>query len=226
VPGSVTVPMDQLAADFDFTAGATAAMATVTASLDATVRMAAVDVVEGSTAPLVINEVDYDQPGTDMAEYVELYNRSGGVLDLSGIELVFINGSGGTEYRARISLMGTLAAGGYLVVANPGVMVDPAATVIRFSTADNSIQNGAPDGLLLWDGASGTIMDALSYEGAITGVTIDGMSGLSLVEGTMTAASDSADGSLSRIPNGTDTDDASADWAFTTTLTPGTANAP
>jgi hypothetical protein len=49
-----------------------------------------------------------------------------------------------------------------------------------------------------------------------------------LVEGTPLAAtvadSNSVDGSLSRLPDGTDTNDAAADWAFTSTKTPGAAN--
>ena len=33
-------------------------------------------------AQLVINEIDYDQPGTDGAEFIELYNAGGGAADL------------------------------------------------------------------------------------------------------------------------------------------------
>jgi large repetitive protein len=39
------------------------------------------------------------------------------------------------------------------------------------------------------------------------------------------ADSNTVTGSLARIPNGSDTDDAAADWAFTTTVTPGWENA-
>ena len=49
-----------------------------------------------------------------------------------------------------------------------------------------------------------------------------------LVEGTMlpvdVADSNTVDGTLSRIPDGTDTDNAATDWSFTTTPTPGAAN--
>ena len=51
---------------------------------------------------------------------------------------------------------------------------------------------------------------------------------MSLVEGTAldasVADSNSVAGSLIRNPDGADTNTASADWAFTTTLTPGAAN--
>jgi hypothetical protein len=50
---------------------------------------------------------------------------------------------------------------------------------------------------------------------------------VNFVEGTPTPAADpGAVGSLVRIPNGSDTDDAATDWLFTTTPTPGTANVP
>ncbi len=71
------------------------------------------------------------------------------------------------------------------------------------------------------------LLDAFSYEGAITAATI-GSKVFSLVEGTMlpvdVADSNTDDGSLARIPDGNDTNDAAADWVFTTTPTPGAAN--
>ncbi|HEY7561287.1 MAG TPA: hypothetical protein VH650_03855 [Gaiellaceae bacterium] len=77
------------------------------------------------------------------------------------------------------------------------------------------------------DTADGTLLDALSYEGAITAAVIDGAT-YSLVEGTALAASvadsNTVAGSLSRIPDTRDTNDAAADWVFTTTLTRGAAN--
>ena len=57
--------------------------------------------------------------------------------------------------------------------------------------------------------------------------TVDGVT-VSLVEGTVlpstVADSNTVAGSLIRNPDGKDTDDAAADWAFTTTLTRGAAN--
>ncbi len=168
----------------------------------------------GSTPPppppaskLVINEVDYDQVGADGAGFVEIKNIGTSALPLTGIALVFVDGADGEEYR-REALTGTLAAGGYQVVA-----VDP--------------QNGSPDGLALIDTSNGTLLDALSYEGAIASALI-GTKTYSLVEGTALAAtvadSNSTDGSLIRNPDGKDTNNAASDWVFTTTLTRGAAN--
>lgn len=159
------------------------------------------------SAKLVINEVDYDQVGADTAGFVEIANTGDAAATLDGIALVLVNGGDGAEY-ARKTLTGTLAAGGYL-----NIDVDP--------------QNGAPDGLALVDTGSGALLDALSYEGPITAATI-GTATFDLVEGTMlpvdVADSNTVDGTLARLPDGHDADDAATDWAFTTTPTPGAAN--
>jgi len=88
----------------------------------------------------------------------------------------------------------------------------------------NAIQNGAPDGILILDTSTDTIVDALSYEGAITNAIIGGTPGYNLVEGTATAVLDPGAGSMVRMPDGNDTDDASADWFLSATPTPGAAN--
>ncbi|HET7540741.1 MAG TPA: hypothetical protein VFK05_12740 [Polyangiaceae bacterium] len=71
-------------------------------------------------------------------------------------------------------------------------------------------------------------VDALSYEGSITNASIVGLpTPSSLVEGTPATVVDShtAPGSLSRLPNAADSDDAALDWSFTPTPTPGAPNA-
>ena len=156
-------------------------------------------------AELVINEVDYDQVGTDGNGFVEIKNAGGSDADLSNVDLVAVNGGDSAAYD-RVALAGTLAAGGHLDIAI-------------------ELQNGAPDGLALLDGT--TLLDALSYEGAITAATI-GAQTHNLVEGTVLPAavedSNTVAGSLIRNPDGKDTNDAAADWAFTTTVTRGAAN--
>jgi Lamin Tail Domain len=156
-------------------------------------------------AKLVINEVDYDQVGTDANGFVEIKNAGGAAADLANVDLVAVNGGDSAEYD-RVALTGTLAPGAHLDVAI-------------------ELQNGAPDGLALLDGA--TLLDAISYEGGITAATIGGQT-YNLVEGTVlpTAVEDSntVAGSLIRNPDGKDTNDAAADWAFTSTITRGAAN--
>lgn len=186
----------------------------------------------GYTPPppsVIINEVDYDNVGTDTAEYVELHNPGGSEMALDGLAVVFVNG--GTtmatwDYRT-IALTGSLPAGGYLVIASSTVTVAPGAIVINFPGATDQIQNGAPDGLAIIDTTTGAVLDALSYEGSITAAPITGVTGtVNLVEGTATTVADNnADPvSLSRLPNGVDTNNAAMDWALGTP-TPGAANA-
>lgn len=159
------------------------------------------------TSGLVINEVDYDQVGADTDGFVELKNTGTTAIDLAGIALVYVDGAGSDEYD-REALTGTLEPGAFLVVAGDA-------------------QNGAPDGLALIDTDGGALLDALSYEGPITAAVIGGTT-YNLVEGTVLPAtvvdSNTAAGSLSRIPDGTDTNNAASDWVFTTTLTRGAAN--
>ena len=156
---------------------------------------------------LVVNEIDYDQVGADTAGFIEIANTGSSAVSLDGIAVVLVNGGDGAEY-GRKPLTGMLAAGARLVV-------------------DVDAQNGAPDGVALIDTGNGTLLDALSYEGAITTATVGG-STYDLVEGTMLPAdvadSNTVDGSLARIPDGKDSNDAASDWAFTTTATPGAAN--
>src|ERR671914_2856694 len=156
---------------------------------------------------VVLNEIDYDQPGGDSRGFVELFNAGRGTADLQGLALVFINGADGTEYL-RIPLTGSILANDFRVVP-----VDA--------------QNGFPDGVALFDTIDGELVDALSYEGPIEHAFI-GPFAYSLVEGTplpeSVADSDTQDGSLARIPNGTDTNDAASDWVFTTTVTEGAPN--
>jgi cytosine/adenosine deaminase-related metal-dependent hydrolase len=225
VPPSVVVSQDELSASFDFTAGGTPGTETVTATLalggsaDATV-----DVIEGA---LVINEVDYDQPGPDTVEFVEIYNGTSAPVDLSSLALVLVNGSSGDEYdRFSLASAGALASGGYLVVGSAALLATVPLGTATIDFGNASIQNGSPDGLALVDEGVGEVLDALSYEGEITGATINGIGTVDLVEGTATAAVDAGDGSLIRHPNGVDSDDAASDWAFTTTTTPGVANVP
>jgi len=159
-----------------------------------------------SCPALVINEIDYDQPGTDMAEYIELYNTSANPITLGATdELQLINGNGTTVYET-VSLSGVMIpVGGYYVICFGGN-----AAAYCDVTIAGSIQNGAPDGAALVN--AGSICDAVSYEGDIPGYT----------EGTG-APGDSGDGSIGRDNMGTDSGDNSADFSLGCS-SPGAAN--
>ena len=180
--------------------------------------------------PLVINEVDYDQVGSDLNEFVEIYNAGTMDIPLAGISLVLVNGNGSTDYNIiQLSQAGaTIAAGQYLVVHTATVTPAAGALSILFNSASNNVQNGGPDGLALMNIAGDFVYDALSYEGEITAATITGAaSPVNLVEGTATTAADTNGDAglvLVRSPNGSDTNDASVDWTTSLTPTPGAAN--
>jgi hypothetical protein len=225
LPPTVTVAQDQQRAEFVYTQSGTHPTDTVSATLGATTLNAVVTLV---AAKIVINEVDYDQPGTDSNEFIELYNPDSASAPLGTLAVVLINGASGKEY-ARVPLSGTLLPGGYLIVGSPTIAVPPGTIVFQLGATTNNIQNGDPDGVALVDLATGKLVDALSYGGAITAATINGLTGtFNLVEGNAATAKDSSsvNGSLSRLPNGADVGDAATDWAFSKNPTPGAANVP
>lgn len=97
-----------------------------------------------------INEIHYDNVGTDVSEKIEVLAPAG--TNLAGWSVVLYNGGDGKTY-ATLPLSGTIAnqcsGFGTATVAAPG------------------IQNGAPDGVALVN-ASGTLVQLLSYEGTFT----------------------------------------------------------
>ena len=95
-----------------------------------------------------INEIHYDNGGTDANEGVEIAGPAG--TDLTGWQVVPYNGNGGATYAPIATLSGAIPAtcGGYGVV----------------SVAITGLQNGSPDGIALVN-ASGTVIQFLSYEG-------------------------------------------------------------
>ncbi|MEK7951744.1 lamin tail domain-containing protein [Luteolibacter soli] len=234
VSGSVVVPAGQSAGTFPFTGNGAAGEVMVTASLGAFSHQTLLTLATPPVANhLVINEVDYDNPGADATEFVEIYNPTASSISLANLMLVFINGANGNEYyRANLAAAGSIPANGYLVIAGGGVTVP--APAVRYTPplwlSQDMIQNGAPDGLLLLDTSTQQAVDSLSYEGSVTAGRVTGVPGtFNLVEGSPLPASVAdgntpATGSLGRVPNGSDTDNAAVDWKIYATSSPGTAN--
>ena len=173
----------------------------------------------GSTASaqaaLIINEIDYDQPGSDTAEFIELHNPDTNPVALEGYTLELVNGSNGSVYGS-FELSGLLiAAQGYLVLCS-----DPAAVAnCSIDTAAGSwIQNGGSDGDAVALLYGTTLVDSVVYEGI-------GASLGPYAEGGSFAASDSNSIilSIARLPDGLDTDFNAGDFD-TACLTPGSPN--
>ncbi|HEX5873188.1 MAG TPA: lamin tail domain-containing protein [Pyrinomonadaceae bacterium] len=70
---------------------------------------------------VIINEIDSDTPGTDVAEFVELYDGGVGNTPLDGLVVVFFNGNGDTSYAAFDLDGRTTDANGYFVLGNIGL---------------------------------------------------------------------------------------------------------
>jgi hypothetical protein len=231
---TVVVAADTLKNTFTLTDTTGTGTKTVTATFTGgNTSTAMIDVSQGASH-LVINEVDYDQINTDNAEYIEIYNPTNAAVSLANVGLVLINGNNNDAYPTVTSILdlssqGSIPAGGYLVIAGATLTVPTTAMKFDPGWTTDAVQNGAPDGIALVDTSSHTLIDALSYEGSITMADVPGIANpVSLVEGTFLpvaiADSNSMVGSLCRSPNGTDTDNASTDWKFCTTLSPGAPN--
>jgi hypothetical protein len=178
-----------------------------------------------SPLQLRLNEVDYDEPGFDTAEFVEIVNTGSQRYRLRHVALVLVNGTDSAEYR-RIPLAGRLGSLRRLAIATPSVSVDPAARVIPMPLARDDLQNGSPDGVALVDTANDVVLDALVYEGSIDDATIDGLPDtVSLMSGQPVRESDGNEvpGSICRLPDHVDTDEDDHDWSACVP-TPGSVN--
>ncbi|MBV6452642.1 MAG: hypothetical protein MHPDNHAH_03402 [Anaerolineales bacterium] len=164
---------------------------------------------------LVINEIDYDQPSTDTAEFVEIKNTGASPVNLDPYSLVFINGNDGAAYDTIDLPNINLAAGDYFVVcANTATVPN---CDLDDSPDTNFIQNGAPDAVALMQGAS--VVDTVSYEGNTVAPYTEG-SGAGLEDPSATG---DANIGISRLPDGTDTNKNNVDLSARC-ITPGETN--
>lgn len=127
--------------------------------------------------PVFVNELHYDNSGSDTGEGVEIAGPAGTAL--AGWSLVFYNGGTGSSY-ATVALSGTIP--------------DQQNGFGTLFFTHSSIQNGAPDGLALVD-ASDAVQQFLSYEGNFTasGGPADGLasSDIGVVEDSSTGVGES-----------------------------------
>ena len=165
--------------------------------------------------PILVNEVDYVQPGIDDGEFIELYNPGPDALSLDGFSLELIDGADNAPY-AEIPLDPVLlGAEAFFVVCDDPERVPNCDQQVSLTVP--WIQDGVPDGVAL-TGSAGVI-DTLSYGGTL---------GMPWAEGTGSSAVDEGrlEGlSLGRFPDGADSDDNDTDFRQAC-ITPGAANAP
>jgi len=108
-----------------------------------------------AAAPAVfINELHYDNTGTDAGEAIEVAGPAG--TDLAGWTLVLYNGSNGVPYDTANQNL-------------TGVIPDQQNGFGTLSFARVGLQNGSPDGVALVD-ASSSVVQFLCYEGTFVAV--------------------------------------------------------
>ena len=175
----------------------------------------AVDMAPPGPVPerLLISEIDYDQPGNDLADFVELYNPAATPAVLDNVVVEFINGDPLEVYLA-VPLDGVLASGARLVLGQAAIVdtLPPGVRGVRIA----GIQNGAPDAIRLM--TPGGPLDGVAYEGNLPGFG----------EGAGPIVADQgldAGGSLARCPDDADTGDNATDFSLLATPTPGAPNA-
>ena len=171
-----------------------------------------------TAANLVINEIDYDQPGADRAEYIEIKNNDSITVNLYTYEIELVR-QNGTDYGSFAMPQLHIGPGDYFVACS-GADADTVPNCdLQFGS---SIQNGStgPNAVALWFGTVITPVDTVSYEG----VTVDpytedeNMLNLGAPEDD-----DAGQDGISRIPDGADSNSNNEDFSQRC-LTPGFAN--
>ena len=160
----------------------------------------------GPDTQIVINELDADNPGTDAAEFIELYDGARGNTSLDGLVLVLYNGSNDSVYRS-FDLSGySTNSNGYFVLCGDAANV--VGCDLDVSPDSNLIQNGA-DAAALFVGdinnfASGAPLTTDNLVDAVVYGTNDADDAelLALLNAGQPQLNDSPDESLQRCPNG------------------------
>lgn len=152
-----------------------------------------------------INELHYDNAGSDIAERIELAGAAG--TSLAGWSIVLYNGNDGKVYGSALALGGL----------EPTV-VDGQAF---WNVPAPGLQNGSPDGLALVN-TEGAVVQFLSYEGAFTAV--DGPAAGMLSTDIGVAQSGSEEAGLSLQLTGVGQAYADFTWVAGVAATPGQVN--
>ncbi|MEH6625476.1 MAG: lamin tail domain-containing protein [Motiliproteus sp.] len=167
--------------------------------------------IQNSFAIPLIQEVYYDASGSDSPEtFTELYGDAG--FNLSGWQLIGINGSTGLAYRTVTLINAIIPSDGIFVIST--VSANATLSLVSDFSANIDWQNG-PDAVQLTD-PFGLVIDAIQY-GAIPGFNFgEGDSALDTMAGT----------SLSRRYAGNDTNNNLTDFEVLSTPTPGSVRLP
>jgi hypothetical protein len=140
-----------------------------------------------------INEIHYDNAGTDADEFIEIILENPGGYTLSNFSIVLYNGNNGGSYDTKTLDQYTVGA----TVGNFKFYW------FNYTAASASIQNGAPDGLAL--AYNGTVITGqfLSYEGTLTAIDGPAVGMTSVDIGVSESSTTPAGYSLQLSGNGT-----------------------
>lgn len=120
-----------------------------------------------SLAPVVINEFSNDDAGADNVEFVELWNRTGTPIDISGWTLNGEEGTNASPANGTFTFPG--APGSLTTLINPGqyVVVGQVAVpnvdfIITGASPGLVLENADSDGITLRDGV-GNVIDSVVW---------------------------------------------------------------
>lgn len=105
-----------------------------------------------------INEIHYDNTGTDADEFIEVIVENAGSYTLSDFTVNLYNGNDGKSYNQK-------SLSDYTVGATSG---NYTIYYLNYTAGGGSIQNGAPDGMCLSYQGTPITGQFLSYEGTMT----------------------------------------------------------
>jgi predicted extracellular nuclease len=194
---------DSLSLDYD------GAMAADLAMRDAAVDQGAVDLAS-CLSMVKVNEVQTGGSGSLTDEFIELYNPCSSAVDLTGSRLAYRSATNATASDTNVIAMltGMIPAGGYYLVANANYSGSATPDIKPFQSSGLAATGG---GVGLRDSV-GTLIDSVGW----------GSANNPFVE-TAVVTAPAVSKSAARIPNGTDSNNNSADFTVGTP-TPKAAN--
>ena len=191
-----------------------------------------------AVAQLKINEVDYDQPGIDSAEFIELYNAGSSAINLGAYSVVLVNcNNNNFAPYATIALpQQSLAPSSFFVICIGSGTVPNCNFFFSHTWSNGYVQNAVgattnyPDLIAIQENVSQNYVDFVSYEGSCASPYTG--NGIPLAESDTVVSQDTINGipqapfktfGVSRYPDGNDTDNDSVDFRRAC-ITPGAPN--
>jgi len=128
-------------------------------------------------ANLIINEVDYDNPGADLQEFIELLYTGNEPFPVKNIEVQLIDLSGNVSISYSLENLDPsnpdiLNSGEIIGLVGPNISIPENIRTISLG-GSYKLSNGTA-GIRIFDTATQEVLDSLSYEGIIENSTENG----------------------------------------------------